>query len=354
MWKNPVGLGANRTRIGDVDMGETITLPRPPPKEKPESGQNLIRNNFTPFRNLAIPHSRPIPAGSTSVFSRFCIQYSKSCIPSVLFHLPFSIFHFPPMSYTGPALDVPRFFADLPPAAAVAGFTVESYGEAAGFPLLLLRRPSLLPDAPTLYLSSGTHGDEPAGPLALLELLRARFFADRFNWLIFPVINPGGLARKTRENPDGLDVNRDYRHGLTTEARQHLAALAREKSAGRGVYALCVCLHEDWESQGFYLYELNQTPQPLIGHAVLAAVEPICGVDRSPVIEGMDAHNGLITRAVADLADRPQYAEAMWLALQHTPHNLTLEAPSAQPLATRVAAHLAATRTALATWEKCA
>jgi hypothetical protein len=256
------------------------------------------------------------------------------------------------MSYTGPALDVPRFFAGLPPAAAIAGFTVESFGESAGFPLLLLRRPSLLPNAPTVYLSTGIHGDEPAGPLALLELLLARFFTDRFNWLLFPALNPGGLAAKTRENPDGLDVNRDYRHGLTPEARQHLAFLAGEKSAGRGDYALCLCLHEDWESQGFYLYELNQSPQPLIGYAVLAAVDPICGVDRSPVIEGMEAHEGLITRPIDQLAERPQYAEAMWLALQHTPHNLTLEAPSAQPLDTRVAAHVTAVRTALAAWEK--
>ncbi|MGA2053376.1 MAG: M14 family metallocarboxypeptidase [Opitutales bacterium] len=256
------------------------------------------------------------------------------------------------MSYQGPALDVPRLFADLPPLAAAAGFTVESFGEAAGYPLLVLRRPSLLPAAPTLYLSSGIHGDEPAGPLALLELLRARAFADHFNWLLFPALNPGGLLRKTRENPDGFDVNRDYRHSLTPEARQHLALLSSEKAAGRGVYALCLCLHEDWESKGFYLYELNQTPQPLIGPAILAAVDPICGVDRSPVIEGMEAQDGLITRPIAALADRPQYAEAMWLALQHTPHNITLEAPSAQPLETRVAAHLAAVRTALAAWEK--
>src|ERR1700679_561586 len=34
------------------------------------------------------------------------------------------------MPYLGPALDVPRFFADLTPAAKGAGFTIEPYGEA--------------------------------------------------------------------------------------------------------------------------------------------------------------------------------------------------------------------------------
>jgi len=256
------------------------------------------------------------------------------------------------MPYLGPALDVPRFFADLTPAAQAAGFAIEPYGETAGYPLLLLRRAVALPNAPTLYLSTGTHGDEPAGPLALLQMLRDRFFADRFNWLLFPAINPGGLAAKTRENPAGLDVNRDYRHGNTPEARQHLAVLAREQAASRGQYDLCVCLHEDWETSGFYLYELNQTPHPLIGHTVLAAVESICGIDHSPVIEGLDANHGLITRPVTDFADRPQYAEAMWLALHHTVRSLTLEAPSAQDLPRRVSAHLAATAAAFAGWEK--
>jgi len=249
------------------------------------------------------------------------------------------------MSYQGPALDVPRFFVDLPPAAEAAGFAIEKFGEAAGWPLLALKKSATKVDAPTIYLSSGIHGDEPAGPLALLQLLRENYFDDQHHWLICPVLNPGGLMAKTRHNPGDVDLNRDYREPKAAETRQHLAFLQRE-FAGRH-FALSILLHEDWETKGFYMYELNRTGQSPIGPAILAAVEPICGIDHSPEIEGMPAQNGLISRTLDDIGERPLWPEAIWLAKNHTDRNVTLEAPSAQDLDRRVAAHCAAVRAAI-------
>ncbi len=224
---------------------------------------------------------------------------------------------------------------------------MERYGEASGWPLWALRKHSATKDAPWIYLASGVHGDEPAGPLALLRLVREKFFSEQYNWLICPAINPGGLQAKTRECPAGIDVNRDYRDPKSIEAKQHLAFLLGEQAAGRPGYALSILLHEDWESQGFYMYELNRQKTPLLAPKILAAVEPICGVDHSPVIEGMDAKNGLITRPIEGFEDRPLWPEALWLVMNRTDHNMTLEAPSAQPLEPRVAALCAAVRTAV-------
>jgi protein MpaA len=252
------------------------------------------------------------------------------------------------MPYTGPALDVPRFFADLPPTAAAAGFAIEKFGEAAGWPLLALRRAAAKADAPVIYLSAGIHGDEPAGPLALRRLLKEKFFATHCHWLICPALNPGGLAAKTRENPANVDLNRDYREPQSPEAKQHRAFLQREQVGANPRFVLSILLHEDWETQGYYMYELNRTAQPLLGPKVLAAVEPICGVDHSPVIEGMEATHGLITRPVTNFEERPLWPESLWLVLKHTDRSMTLEAPSAQDLERRVAAHCAAVRTAIA------
>jgi hypothetical protein len=252
------------------------------------------------------------------------------------------------MSYLGPPLDVPRFFADLPPAAQAAGFVVEKYGEAAGWPLLALKRAAPRAEAPVIYLSSGIHGDEPAGPLALLRLLNEQYFTDDCHWLICPALNPGGLAAKTRENPTGIDVNRDYREPKSPEAKQHRDFLDRESGVFGGRFALSILLHEDWESKGFYMYELNRTAEPLCGPAVLVAVEPICGVDRSPIIEGMEAKDGLIMRPISDFSDRPLWPEALWLVIKRTDRNTTLEAPSAQEMEKRVAALSAAVRVAVA------
>ncbi len=249
------------------------------------------------------------------------------------------------MPYHGPALDVPRFFTDLPPAAEAAGFAIEKFGEAAGWPLLALKKGATKPDAPAIYLSAGIHGDEPAGPLALLRLWREKYFDEHHHWLICPVLNPGGLLAKTRHNPGDVDLNRDYRNPQAPETRQHLAFLQRE-CAGRR-FAISILLHEDWESKGYYMYELNRTGQKLIGPAILAAVDPICGIDHSPVIEGMEARGGLITRPLDGIQERPLWPEALWLALNHTDRNVTLEAPSAQDLERRVAAHCAAVPAAI-------
>ncbi len=251
------------------------------------------------------------------------------------------------MAYLGPALDVARYFKELPPVAEAAGFAVEHYGEAAGWPLLALRKNPAHRDARWIYLAAGIHGDEPAGPLALQRLLEQKFFGDEFGWLICPALNPGGLAAKTRECPLGIDVNRDYREPKSPEAKQHRAFLEQEQADGRPRYALTILLHEDWETKGFYMYELDRTGKELFGRKILAAVELICGVDHSPIIEGMAADHGLITRPVADFENRPQWPEALWLILHRTDHNMTLEAPSAQPMEPRVAAHCAAVRVAV-------
>ena len=57
-------------------------------------------------------------------------------------------------------------------------------------------------------------------------------------------------------------------------------------------FALGLCLHEDWESQGFYLYELNPDLQPSYSNQIIEAVEKVCPIDRSPEIEGRKAEGG--------------------------------------------------------------
>jgi hypothetical protein len=59
------------------------------------------------------------------------------------------------------------------------------------------------------------------------------------------------------------------------------------------------------------------------------------------------AQNGLISRTLDDIGERPQWPEAIWLAQNHTDRNVTLEAPSAQDLERRVAAHCAAVKSAV-------
>jgi protein MpaA len=240
-----------------------------------------------------------------------------------------------------PPLDPTALVARFEAAGAKAGFRSESFGTTASCALIALTRRTAGP-RPRIYLSAGIHGDEPAPPLALLALLEAGEFDGRATWFICPLLNPDGIARGTRENASGADLNRDYRHLESPEVRSHVRWLESQPN-----FDLAVCVHEDWESTGFYLYELNPAKRPSLAEPMIAAVKKVCPIDPSPLIEGREARGGII-RPTANPLEREKWPEAIYLQAHHTGLSYTIESPSALALETRVAALRAALRTAIA------
>ncbi len=110
-------------------------------------------------------------------------------------------------------------------------------------------------------------------------------------------------------------------------------------------------MHEDWESTGYYLYELNPKQRPSLAEPMITAVAKVCPIDPSPLIDGREAHGGII-RPVADPLLRENWPEAIYLHAHHTMLGYTLETPSTFPLAQRIAAHGAAIETAIACLSK--
>jgi len=225
-------------------------------------------------------------------------------------------------------------------AGAKAGFTSETFGVVGGIPLLALTKRTAGP-RPRVYLSAGIHGDEPAPPFALLSLIESGEFDARAVWFICPMLNPEGLARATRENASGTDLNRDYRHPASPEVRAHVGWLE-----GQPNFDLAVCVHEDWESTGFYLYELNPDGRPSLAGPMLAAVSAVCPIDPRPLIEGREARGGIIRPPLNPL-EREKWPESIYLQVHHTRLSYTIETPSSLPLATRVEALRAALGAAL-------
>ncbi|MBX3746850.1 MAG: M14 family metallocarboxypeptidase [Verrucomicrobiae bacterium] len=250
--------------------------------------------------------------------------------------------------YLGDTLDVPRILAELRTEAVRNGWTLGSLTTDSGTELPVLTRAPRHAGlcAPRLYFSAGIHGDEPAGPLAVLELLRQAIFPeDAWGWCC-PCLNPTGLALNTRESAAGIDLNRDYREAHAPEVRAHIEWLRRQP-----LFDLALCLHEDWEAAGFYVYEVNSANQPSLAPAMVEAVRPVCPIDLSPVIDGRDAHQGII-RPTLDPAMRPEWPEAFYLLQNKTRLSYTLEAPSDYPLDTRVAALVAGVRAAFDTFTR--
>lgn len=236
---------------------------------------------------------------------------------------------------------VPKAFASrIEEAAQKAGLRSEPFGRSGGVPLLSLSRrtPGI---RPRIYLSAGVHGDEPAPPLALLSLVESGFFDSRATWFVCPMINPRGLAAGTRENPEGVDLNRDYRHLESPEVKAHVHWLRTQPN-----FDITLCLHEDWESKGFYLYEVNPKNRPSLASRAISAASAHCPIDLSPEIDGRPAAGGII-RPNANPLERERWPEAIYLIANHTTLSYTLESPSSLALDQRVKALVSAVQAAV-------
>jgi hypothetical protein len=229
----------------------------------------------------------------------------------------------------------PRTLAgDLAAAAEAAGWEIQDLPPIQGLrrPWFVRRQPAPLA---SLYISAGIHGDEPAGPLGALDLLR--YHPKAFEGLFvtfFPLLNPTGLRQRTRENWEGIDVNRDYKSLRTLEAKSHVEILRSLRP-----FDAHLCLHEDWESAGAYIYELSLNPHlPSAAPAILAAIARHLPLDPSDTIDGSPASGSIIRRNV--LPHLEAWPEALYLARHGHRFGYTIETPSSHPLALRVAAQV--------------
>jgi protein MpaA len=231
--------------------------------------------------------------------------------------------------------------ARIQAAATAHGFRVEPYGEIAGAPLYALTKRTSGPRR-RVYLSAGIHGDEPAPPLALLDLLERGILDDRANWFLCPLLNPIGFIRRSRENADGIDLNRDYKALRSLEIQAHARWLQRQPN-----FEVALCLHEDWEAKGFYLYELNPAQRSSLARRMITEVMNVCPIEQATLIDGRPVTEPGIIRPDPDPELRELWPESIYLRTHHTRLGYTLETPSALPLEQRIAAHCTAVETAV-------
>jgi protein MpaA len=246
--------------------------------------------------------------------------------------------------YRGETIDIDAVVSECEAAAHAHGWTVHD------LPAGLHRRiPTLFkaatgkarPEPLNIYISAGIHGDEPAAPLAALRLLQENLWPPSANVWLCPCLNPTGFLKNSRENEHGTDLNRQYLQPQAKEIIAHIAWLEAQPA-----FDLCLCLHEDWESHGFYLYELNPDQCPSPAQRILRNVSRVCPIDRSEVIEGRRAKDGLILPSL-DPRTRLQWPEAFFLIIHKTRLCYTFEAPSDFALGVRVKALTVAVETAI-------
>jgi hypothetical protein len=242
--------------------------------------------------------------------------------------------------YRGEGIDIQSVLEKIKDTAEQAGWKRDSFTIPSGADLIAYRREGKSARR-RLYLSTGIHGDEPAGPLSILELVSANAWPEHLDVWLCPCLNLTGFPLNTRESAAGIDLNRDYRTLQTPEIRTHVEWLKQQPN-----FDLAVCLHEDWEANGFYLYELNPDNRPSLAETVISKVANVCPIEHADTVDGWPIQNGIIRPNVSS-EDRPQWPEAIFLVTHKTRQSYTLESPSDFPLTTRVNAQMAAVRAIL-------
>jgi hypothetical protein len=243
--------------------------------------------------------------------------------------------------YHGETIDIDQVQAEGHRLALKNGWQSQTFLEIRGITLRAYHRQSAAPDlSRNFYFSTGIHGDEPSGPLAMLELLAENQWPDASLWLV-PCLNPTGFRHNTRENADSIDLNRDYRHFRSREVRAHIQFLQTLPPLHASII-----LHEDWEANGFYIYEVNPFGENSLAEPVIAALRPQFPIEHADFVDTWPHKDGIIRPQFAP-EERPEWAESLYLiATQKTRQSYTFEAPSDFPLSFRVKAHHAAMRRA--------
>jgi hypothetical protein len=131
-----------------------------------------------------------------------------------------------------------------------------------------------------IYLSTGIHGDEPAGPLAVRQLLQENRWPDNIDIWLCPCLNPTGFLSNTRENAQGVDLNRQYFHLEAPETRAHIEWLQRQPTFD--VASACT---RTGKPMGFIL-RVEPGQPAFLAEKIIRSVSQVCPIDPSAEIEG--------------------------------------------------------------------
>lgn len=205
---------------------------------------------------------------------------------------------------------------------------------------------------PAIAVASGVHGDEPAAPWALLQLVEDRELDPRFSYRVWPCTNPTGYEKGTRESVDGVDVNRSFgRGGQTPEARAIVMANRNRK------FGISFDLHEDVDADGFYCYEYGS---PQLGRAMVDAVrvagfpiQDLAQCDLGAPFTAAHLDDGVVRPSPASEIDAlGGLSYNLALARHAAECALTLETPARLQWQDRLTIHRIAVKAAIAAFAK--
>lgn len=188
-----------------------------------------------------------------------------------------------------------------------------------------------------VVFSAGIHGDEVAGPWAILDFLKRSNFKKHpgVKVIIFPVANPTAFDKKKRLNHLDKDINNLFRKkSLTNENKILIQQLKKEK------VFFFHALHEDLDASSFYLYCFEDKKEKIYREFIKLAKAHF-PINNSAKIYNRPATKGLIIMNSSDgsFEDRVYHDGARY--------SMCTETPGKQQLKERIALSVAIMNKAL-------
>ena len=200
-----------------------------------------------------------------------------------------------------------------------------------------------------IVLSSGIHGDEPAGVEAILRFLEGyedslnagiQRWEKEYQFTVFPCTNPTGYERGTRENAFGIDLNRRF----GSKGPPEEVAIIQRALKGQQ-FAIYMDFHEDTDGEGFYLYEVLHEEKDHLAEEIIETLSHQYPIDLRDRIDGFPNCGGVICPQRDEKGfpfKRVDLPLPLYLYLHGVRHCFTIESPTRLPMEERVGMHLMA------------
>jgi protein MpaA len=185
----------------------------------------------------------------------------------------------------------------------------------------------------------GIHGDELSSAVACVELAchleKRPALATGWEVFIYPACNPSGLEDNTRFSRRGKDLNREFwQHSREAEVR----ILERELTTLH--FEGIISLHSDDTSEGLYGFVRGSELTRHVLEPALLAAESVLPRNLQHIIDGFDAHQGIIEQGYQGILSAPADQKP-------APFEIVLETPHLAPMELQVQAHVRAIETIL-------
>ncbi len=220
------------------------------------------------------------------------------------------------------------------------------------YPLIAVRARCSQADRPTVFISGGVHGDEPAGVYAAIEFLEdiAPQFHSCFNFLVLPCVNPSGYEMDTLQSLSGANLNRSFDQD---SSEPEIRAIEDWLIENRARFLVTFDLHEtvpEYRGEGFtekdnphscYMYETILDHKRRIGKELIEALPERLEVCRRKEIYLDDNSNGVIyyPEANHNLVYAKKTTFEAFLLHHKTDHAFTTETPTGWSFEKRVETH---------------